>query len=132
SLFIPNLLLRWGMLTRRFPRCQSIRASGRRGSLASEPVEDLLAGPMHDARFAQHVPIQSLKIADAVRDARDVGMYAYCHDSARAPAFLVQAIEVIAAATQHLLGRVLLHDHHHNVVYLHRIGHRDQWAMRGR
>src|SRR5208283_1371280 len=69
SLFIPNLLLRWGMLTRRFPRCQSIRASGRRGSLASEPVEDLLAGPMHDARFAQHVPIQSLKIADAVRDA---------------------------------------------------------------
>src|SRR5208283_2492377 len=59
-------------------------------------------------------------------------VHAYCHDPARPDAFLVQAIEVIAAAAQHFLGRVVLHDHHGNVVDLNRVGYRDDRAMRGR
>src|SRR5208282_6441503 len=46
----------------------SINRRRRRGDLGAEPVQDLCAGPMQDARLAEHVPIEPLEVADAVRD----------------------------------------------------------------
>ena len=87
---------------------------------------------MQNAGLAEHVTIQPLEIADAVRDARDIGMDADRHHATRHRTFLVQAIEVIAAAAQQLLGRMMLHDHHRDVVYLDRVRNREHRTVRGR
>src|SRR5207244_349555 len=124
------------MLTQRFPRCQStssrVSNPGFRRYLRTEPVEDLLAGPMHDAGLAKDVSIELLEVTDAMRDPGYIGMHTDRHDPARDGTFFVQAIELGAAAAQHLLGRVVLNDHHRDIVDLHGVRHREHRAARSR
>src|SRR3979409_460477 len=41
----------------------------------AEPIHDFFTRPMHHARLSQHVPVQLLQVADAVRHAGDVRMH---------------------------------------------------------
>src|SRR5713226_6980466 len=73
-----------------FAEMATLRSFRLHRHLGAEPVENLLAGPVQNAGLAEHVTIQPLEIADAVRDARDIGMDADRHDATRHRTFLVQ------------------------------------------
>src|SRR5258706_29189 len=77
---------------------------------------------MHDAGLAEHISIQLLEIADAMRHAGDVRMHGDCHHAARAFAIVVEPVELVLATQQQLLGRRVLDHHHRDVVDLERVG----------
>src|SRR5262249_51597173 len=100
--------------------------------LRAKPIEDLPTGPVQHTWLGKHVAIKLLQVSDAMRHSRNIRMNTDRHHPARHQALLVETIEVISTAAQHLLGRMMLDDHHHDVVDLDGIGHREHRTVRGR
>src|SRR6185295_11297442 len=84
------------------------------------PVKDLFPFPDDDIRALQDVFVEPLEIRDAVRRAGDVRVHADRHHPRGLLALHVQPIELVDAAAQPLLRRMMLQRHHRDVVHLHR------------
>src|SRR5512145_2188353 len=97
-----------------------------RGSSASAfsqiPVKNLLPLPYQHAGPLPDVLVELLEIADAVRHAADVGMDAERHHARRFLSLRIQPVEVVDAATQPFLRRMVLQHHHRYVVHLDGVG----------
>src|SRR5438105_10187679 len=79
------------------------------------PVKDLLSGPQAHARPLAYVLVQPLEIGDAMRHASDVGMHADRHHARGLLALEIEAIEMVDAAAQPFLRRMVLQNHHGDV-----------------
>src|SRR5688500_987727 len=106
----------------------SKRASGPGASPARAlvPLVDLLAGGHPHALLLPDVVVDGLEVLDPVRHAGVVGMDGQRHHARLMRALGIQAIEVIDAAAEPLVRRVMLDDHHRDVVQLDRVRHRHE------
>src|SRR3954447_3239245 len=98
---------------------------------AEIPVEDFLAAPAGDAGLRQDLLEGPLDVLDAVGLSRQIGMHRDRHDLGAVLGFLVKAIERVHPAPVHLVRRVVLQRHHHDVMQLEIVGQGDHRLVRG-
>src|SRR5262245_14100779 len=94
------------------------------------PRADLFARREPDALVRGDVVVHCLEVLDAMGDAGDVRVHGERHHARVHRALRVQPVELVLAAGEPLLRRVVLDHHHRDIVELERVRDRDERARR--